>query len=64
MPKLKTRRSAEKRYKKTAQGKFIRKAAFKGHLLGKKSSKRKRNLSHQVKVHAAEFLVVKKMLPY
>lgn len=64
MPKLKTRRSAMKRYKKTAQGKYIRKAAFKSHLLGKKSSKRKRQLSNQVKVNAAEFLVVKKMLPY
>lgn len=64
MPKLKTRRSANKRYKKTAQGKYIRKSAFKGHLLGRKSSKRKRNLSRQVKVNAADFLAVKKMLPY
>jgi large subunit ribosomal protein L35 len=64
MPKLKTRRSAQKRYKKTAQGKFIRKIAFKGHLLAKKSSTRKRRLSNHVLVHDAEFFAVKKMLPY
>lgn len=64
MPKLKTRRSAKKRYKKTAQGKFIRKIAFKGHLLCQKSAKRRRRLSNHVIVHDAEFFAVKKMLPY
>ena len=36
--KLKTRSSAQKRYKKTGTGKFIRRKAFKGHILEKKSS--------------------------
>ena len=35
MQKLKTRRSAAKRYKRLASGKFTRKNAFKGHILGK-----------------------------
>ena len=33
MPKLKTRKAVAKRYKKTATGKFLRKHAYKGHLL-------------------------------
>lgn len=44
MPKLKTSRSAAKRFKKTGTGKFKRSKAFRGHLLTKKSSKRKRSL--------------------
>ena len=44
MPKIRTNRSAAKRFKKTARGKFKRSKAFKGHLLTGKSSKRKRNL--------------------
>ena len=32
MQKLKTRRSAAKRYKRSASGKFTRKNAFKGHI--------------------------------
>jgi large subunit ribosomal protein L35 len=34
--KLKTRSSTQKRYKKTGTGKFIRRKAFKGHILEKK----------------------------
>jgi large subunit ribosomal protein L35 len=36
MPKIKTRKSALKRFKKTVTGKFMRRKAFKGHLLEKK----------------------------
>jgi large subunit ribosomal protein L35 len=44
MPKMKSNRSAAKRFKKTASGKFKRSRAFKGHLLTKKNSSRKRKL--------------------
>ena len=44
MPKIRTSRSAAKRFKKTGTGRFKRSKAFRGHLLTKKSSKRKRNL--------------------
>ena len=37
MPKLKTRKAALKRYKKTGAGNFLRRHAYKGHLLMKKS---------------------------
>ena len=45
MSKLKTRKSAAKRFKATATGKFMRRRAFHNHLLDHKSSKLKRHLS-------------------
>jgi large subunit ribosomal protein L35 len=65
MQKLKTRRSAAKRYKRSASGKFTRKNAFKGHILGKKSSTRKRRLSRRSLVsNNGEIKAISKMLPY
>jgi large subunit ribosomal protein L35 len=46
MPKLKTNRSANKRYRITKNNKVIRKKAFKSHILEKKSPKQKRRLSN------------------
>ncbi|MCS7149642.1 MAG: 50S ribosomal protein L35 [Caldimicrobium sp.] len=45
MPKMKTNRSAAKRFKVTATGKIMHKTSGKRHLLRKKSSKTKRTLS-------------------
>jgi len=45
MPKVKTNSSAKKRFKLTGTGKIARKNAFKSHILTKKSTKRKRNLT-------------------
>jgi|MDTB01.3.fsa_nt_gb large subunit ribosomal protein L35 len=61
--KLKTRSSAAKRYRKTCQGKFIRKRAFLGHILEKKSSKRKRNLKKLVVITNSDKNAIKLMLP-
>ena len=44
MPKMKTRRSAAKRFKATASGEFKRGKAFRSHILEHKSPARKRNL--------------------
>ena len=44
MPKVKTNRSAAKRFKKTATGKIARRKSLKGHLLTSKTRKRKRRL--------------------
>jgi large subunit ribosomal protein L35 len=64
MPKLKTRKSAKKRFRKTSTGKCIRRRAGKGHILEKKTSKRKRNLSRKMIVSFGESLVLRTMLPY
>ncbi|MGI6307971.1 MAG: 50S ribosomal protein L35 [Dethiobacteria bacterium] len=64
MPKMKTHRGAAKRFKKTASGKVKRFRAFHSHILGKKSSKRKRRLRSSAIVHSSDMKRVKKMLPY
>jgi len=63
MPKLKTNRSAHKRFKKTANG-FKRKQAFKRHILTKKSSKRIRQLRPMSMVHPSDAPLVQRMMPY
>lgn len=42
--KMKSHRGARKRFKKTGTGKIKRHKAFKGHILTKKTAKRKRRL--------------------
>ena len=64
MPKLKTHRGANKRFKVTASGKIKRSKAFGSHLLTKKSSKRKRNLKKATLVVKSEYKKMKKLLPY
>ena len=64
MPKLKTRKSALKRYKKTGTGKFLRRHAYKGHLLMKKSKAQKRKLSQIICVNISDSKPIKLMLPY
>jgi large subunit ribosomal protein L35 len=46
MPKMKTNRSAMKRFKITGKGKVKHRHAFKSHILTKKTAKRKRHLRH------------------
>jgi len=64
MPKLKTRRSAIKRYKMTGTGNFIRRHAFKNHLLMKKSNRQKRRLSQITTVSRNDLKPIRLMLPY
>ena len=64
MPKLKTRKAAAKRYKKTGNNNFLHRHAFKGHLLMKKSNKQKRKLSQTLCVNTNDTNAIKLMLPY
>jgi large subunit ribosomal protein L35 len=64
MPKLKTRKAAAKRYRITGTGNFLRRHAYKGHLLMKKSNKQKRKLSQVLCVKASDMNAIKLMLPY
>ncbi|MBI1316092.1 50S ribosomal protein L35 [bacterium] len=54
MPKMKAKSGASKRFKLTGSGKIKRKHAFKSHILTKKSTKRKRNLTHSTLVHPSD----------
>ena len=62
MPKMKTNSSAKKRFKVTGTGKIKRKHAYKSHILTKKETKRKRNLTHAALVSPSDEFRVKKML--
>ena len=64
MPKLKTKRAAAKRFKKTGTGKLKRIKAYKSHILTKKSPKRKRNLRQPTITDSTNAKVMKKILPY
>ncbi len=63
MPKVKSKRSALKRFKITGTGKVKRFKAFKSHLLVGKSAKRRRNLRKAELVSSADLKRVKKALP-
>ena len=64
MAKLKTKRAAAKRFKKTANGGLKRSKAYKSHILTKKSQKRKRNLRKAAMTDATNVKNMKKILPY
>ncbi|MCA6074599.1 50S ribosomal protein L35 [Fulvivirga sedimenti] len=62
MPKVKTKSGAKKRFKLTGTGKIKRKHAYKSHILTKKETKQKRNLTHMTLVHKADESNVRDML--
>lgn len=64
MPKMKTRRSAAKRYKVTASGKIKIKSSKLRHILTKKSSKSKRQYRKGAYVHEADLPQAHRCLPY
>ena len=64
MPKMKTSRSAAKRFRVTGTGKLKRAKAYKSHILTKKSAKRKRNLRKAAITDATNVKNMKKILPY
>lgn len=63
MPKIKTKRSAAKRFKKTATGKIKRRHSFKTHILNKKPSKRLRKLRKPCLIAKADHAEVMRMIP-
>ncbi|MES2800546.1 MAG: 50S ribosomal protein L35 [Bacteroidota bacterium] len=62
MPKMKTKSSAKKRFTITGSGKIKRKHAFKSHILTKKGTKRKRNLTKPGLVHESDLSNIKLQL--
>ena len=64
MPKMKTNRSARKRFKLSGNGKLIRNKAYKSHILTKKTTKRKRKLRQPTVTDATNVKNMKKIMPY
>ena len=62
MPKMKTNSGAKKRFTLTGTGKIKRKHAFKRHILTKKTTKAKRNLTYSGLVSPADESTVKSLL--
>ena len=62
MPKLKTNSGAKKRFTLTGTGKIKRKHAFKRHILTKKTTKQKRNLTQFTLVNPADVKNVRSLL--
>jgi large subunit ribosomal protein L35 len=62
MPKMKTNPGAKKRFTLTGTGKIKRKHAYKSHILTKKSTKRKRNLTYFGVVDKADQENIKRLL--
>ena len=61
MPKMKTNRSAAKRFKATGTGKLKRNKANKQHILTKKTTKRKRALRQTAMTDATNVKNMKKI---
>lgn len=64
MPKMKTKKSAAKRFRVRAGGSIKRGQAFKRHILTKKTTKNKRQLRGAVGVHDSDVQGVRAMMPY
>jgi large subunit ribosomal protein L35 len=62
MPKMKTNSGAKKRFDVTGTGKIKRKHAYKRHILTKKTTKQKRNLTYFGVIAAPDESRVKKLL--
>ncbi len=62
MPKMRTNRSAAKRFWKSGSGRLRRRRAFHSHILTKKNRKRKRRLRRPTLVSKADTRRVKRML--
>ena len=62
MPKIKTNSGAKKKFALTGSGKIKRKHAFKSHILTKKTTKQKRNLTHTGLVDRVDVNNVKALL--
>lgn len=64
MPKMKSNRSAMKRFRITKSGKFKRSNAFTRHLKSGKSAKRRRNLRKGGMISDSDMARVKLLLPH
>ena len=63
MPKIKTNRSAAKRFKKTGTGKYRFSKSHANHMLTKKTTKRKRSLRQREIIRKSDRRELKLLLP-
>lgn len=63
MPKIKTNRSAAKRFRKTGTGKYKFSKSHASHILTKKSRKRKRSLRQAQVADSSNMKEIRRLLP-
>ncbi|MEN1968261.1 50S ribosomal protein L35 [Lentibacillus sp. N15] len=63
MPKMKTHKGTQKRFKRTGSGKLKRSHAYTSHMFAHKSQKQKRKLRKSALVSAGDYKRIKQMLP-
>ncbi len=64
MPKLKTHKSAAKRFHVTGSGKIMRTRCGKSHLRRRKSDRSKRDFDEMFLVHKVDLKRVRRQIPY
>ena len=64
MPKMKTKRAAAKRLKRTASGRLKRWSGWKSHLLEAKSPKRRRRLRKASLIAKVDLPRLRPLIPY
>jgi large subunit ribosomal protein L35 len=64
MPKMKTKKGAAKRFRVRGSGSIKRGAAYRRHILTKKSTKTKRQLRRTSSVDNTNTAAIRSMLPY
>lgn len=62
MPKIKSKRGAVKRFRRTGNGAIKRRCAFRNHILTKKAPKRKNQLGRSAHVHERDAANIDKLL--
>jgi large subunit ribosomal protein L35 len=63
MPKIKTNRSAAKRFRKTGSGKVVYSKSHANHILTKKTTKRKRSLRQGHLIQKSDMREIKLLMP-
>jgi len=63
MPKIKTNRAAAKRFRKTGTGKYAFSKSHGGHIMTKKTTKRKRSLRQGQLVKKSDMKEIRLLLP-
>lgn len=63
MPKMRTHKGSQKRFKRTGSGKLKRAHAYTSHMFAHKSQKQKRKLRKSALVSSGDYKRIKSMLP-
>ncbi|HUY98419.1 MAG TPA: 50S ribosomal protein L35 [Verrucomicrobiae bacterium] len=64
MPKIRSHKGTQKRFRVTGTGKVMRRSAFQSHMLEHKSAKRKRGYAHQHAVAPSDRRQIRRDAPY